>query len=608
MKIILNILTHGDERIGLKVAKELQKLNIDENVLTVQVANNRAFKLRKRFIDCDLNRAFPGQKNGNYEQKLAYKLSKAIKSADLVLDIHSTKSKLKDALIATKLDNKTSKYIKIIGPKYALIMNVTKNNALISQAEVGLGFEYGNDNDPNTLKKIVRDIKKLFSYLGLIKIKLRSNKQTTNYFNVISEVKKPKGYKLLPEIKNYKLIRKNKAFATNGKDYLVAENNFYPILFGEKDYKTIFGFMGKKNILNPMNDDKESKIELKSRVSSINELKIAFEGAGIKKSTKFYKELEEVSRIYPILISPYLFKQCLRSKAIYKQFIPDSKELQSLTKETDPLAEDSKRPLNKLIHLYNDRALLLATNACFGSCRFCTRKRIKKDYEKITKGELNEICRYLTKNKQVKDVIISGGDPLTMSDTELEMIVRKIKKVKSVKIIRIGTRSPISNPARITDQLIARLKKFNPLYVNVHVNHPDEFTFESKKALRKMYNAGLILGSQSVLLKGVNDNSKTIKELLYQCLENGIKPYCIYQCDRVLGTEHFWTNYQKMFEIAKDIVGKMSGLAVPNFAFDCRGSGGKVRILPKFYEKKDKNSITFRTPGNELCVYKNLKK
>lgn len=248
MKIILNILTHGDEMIGLKVAREIQKLNIDKNVLTVQFANSKAFKLRKRFIDQDLNRSFPGKKNGNYEEKLAYKLSAAIKSANLVLDIHSTKSELKDAVIVTKLGDKTLKYIKVIQPKYVLIMNATKDNSLISQAKIGIAFEYGKDNDTDALKKIVVDIKRLFSYIGLVDIKLRERKQTINYFSVISEVKKPKGYKLLKKIKNYKLIRKGEVFAANGKNYLVAEDNFYPILFGESNYKTIFGFKGKRII------------------------------------------------------------------------------------------------------------------------------------------------------------------------------------------------------------------------------------------------------------------------------------------------------------------------------------------------------------------------
>lgn len=246
MKIILNILTHGDERIGLKVAKEIQKININRNTLTVQIANSKAFKLRKRFIDQDLNRSFPGKKAGNYEEKLACKLSAAIKSADLVLDIHSTRSELKDAIIVTKLDSETLKYIKAIQPKYVLIMDATKNNALISQAKIGIAFEYGKDNDPDVLKKIVSDIKRLFCHIGLIDIKLRKRRRATHYFNVMSEVTKQKGYKLLKKIKNYKLVRKGEAFATNGKDYLVAEDNFYPILFGESNYKDIFGFKSKR--------------------------------------------------------------------------------------------------------------------------------------------------------------------------------------------------------------------------------------------------------------------------------------------------------------------------------------------------------------------------
>ena len=246
MKIILNILTHGDERIGLKVAKEIQKLNIDRNILAVQIANSKAFKLRKRFIDKDLNRAFPGKKDGDYEERLAYKLSGAIKSADLVLDIHSTKSELRDAVIVTKIDDTTLTYVKAVQPKYVLIMNATRDNALISQAKIGIAFEYGKDSDPHVLNKVVADIKRLFSHIGLIDVNLHKGKQSTNYFNVISEVKKPRGYKLLPKIKNYKLVRKGEVFATNDRNHLTAEDNFYPILFGQRNYKTIFGFMGER--------------------------------------------------------------------------------------------------------------------------------------------------------------------------------------------------------------------------------------------------------------------------------------------------------------------------------------------------------------------------
>jgi len=246
MKILLNILTHGDERIGLKVVKEIRKLNINKDILVVQIGNRRAFESRKRFIDQDLNRSFPGKKNGNHEERLAYKLLPIIKLANIVIDIHSTKSELRDTVIVTKLDKNTLGCIKSIQPKYVLVMNVKKDNALISQAKIGLAFEYGKDYDPNALKKIVVDIKKLFCYLGLIDVKLLGPKTTIQYFNVISEVNKLKGYKLLKGIKNYKLVHKCEAFATNGKNYLVAEENFYPILFGGRNYKTIFGFKGKR--------------------------------------------------------------------------------------------------------------------------------------------------------------------------------------------------------------------------------------------------------------------------------------------------------------------------------------------------------------------------
>lgn len=242
MKVLLNILTHGDEKIGLKVARELQKVKPHNHSFVVQSANVRAYRLKRRCIDQDLNRSFPGKKNGNYEQRLAYKLSAPIRSADLVLDIHSTKSELKDAIIVTKLNSKTKRCLEAIQPKYVLVMNSSKDHALISQAKIGIAFEYGKDNDPDVLKKIVGDITKLFSYLGLIEAPVSRSKNTTKYFSEFSEVRKPKNYTLLPNIQNYKLVHKGRAFATNGNDYLKAKTSFYPILFGNRNYPDIFGF------------------------------------------------------------------------------------------------------------------------------------------------------------------------------------------------------------------------------------------------------------------------------------------------------------------------------------------------------------------------------
>ncbi|OGZ41567.1 MAG: hypothetical protein A3B04_01275 [Candidatus Portnoybacteria bacterium RIFCSPLOWO2_02_FULL_39_11] len=354
--------------------------------------------------------------------------------------------------------------------------------------------------------------------------------------------------------------------------------------------------------------DKKWQNQLKMGISSINKLRVAFERAGIKKPAKFYRELAKVTKSYPIFISPSIFKQCLKSKSIYRQFIPDEKELINFRGENDPLKEDNKKATDKLIHMYPDRALLLATDMCFSSCRFCTRKRIKKLCERITLKQLDDACKYIAKNKQIKDVIISGGDPLTIEDSCLKTILERIKKIKSVKVIRIGTRAPVSCPDRITDRLVKLLKKFNPLYINVHLNHPDEFTPATVKALRKLSDAGIILGSQSVLLKGVNDNNKIIKELLYKCIETGVRPYYLYQCDEVLGTEHFWTEYQEMFKIADNLIGNISGLATPSFVFDCKGGQGKVRVIPEFYKSKKEKSITLKTFKNKLYTYNNLSK
>ncbi len=246
MKIILNIATHGDEKIGYKVLEEMEKLNTDKNIFAIQIANKKASDLNQRCVDQDLNRSFPGKKDGNHEERLAYRLSPIIKSADVVIDIHSTTSQLRDAVIVTKLDRKTLDYVKSIQPKYLLIMNATKNNALISQAKIGIGFEYGKDNQPRTLKETVLGIKRLFKHLGLIDSKLPKRKVVTNCFNVTSSVKKPLGYTLLKGIKNYQLVSSGTVYATNGKEDLVAKKDFYPILFGEKKYKDIFGFSGKK--------------------------------------------------------------------------------------------------------------------------------------------------------------------------------------------------------------------------------------------------------------------------------------------------------------------------------------------------------------------------
>lgn len=245
MKVILNILTHGDETVGLKVAKEIGKLNIKKGGLTVHVANRLAHQKRKRFIHQDLNRSFPGQLKGNHEQKLAAKIAPIVKVADLVIDIHSTTSGLKDALIVTKINKKTREYVDVIAPKYLLYMRATRSNALISNAKIGVAFEYGKNNDRQALKRIVAGIKRLLIHLQLLEGKNKKLNSSTVWMDVYGTVPKPKEAKLKTGVKNYVLIKKGSMFASLKERPLIAKEDFYPILFGENSYKEIFGFKAR---------------------------------------------------------------------------------------------------------------------------------------------------------------------------------------------------------------------------------------------------------------------------------------------------------------------------------------------------------------------------
>lgn len=249
MKILLNILTHGDETIGLKVAEEIGRLNLNKEDVFIHEANRKAYDLGKRFVDQDLNRSFPGKAIGNHEERLAFEISPLVKGADIVLDIHSTISTLKDALIVTKLDKKTCEYIKAIHPKYVVMFkNGIKDKVLISSAKVGFVFEYGNNDDSETVKKIVTDIKRLLSYLNIISEKFSEKNFEISYFEVFSEASKPSGFRLASDVDNYKLVKKGETFALKGEKSIKAEEDFYPILFGNSNYDEIFGFKSRKII------------------------------------------------------------------------------------------------------------------------------------------------------------------------------------------------------------------------------------------------------------------------------------------------------------------------------------------------------------------------
>jgi predicted deacylase len=245
MKVVLNILTHGDEVVGLRVAKRIQKLKIIQGELIVHKANELAYRSKKRFIDQDLNRSFPGNKKGNHEQRLAANMLPLIKSADVVIDIHSTTSGLRDALIVTKINKQVREYIDVIAPKYLLYMRATRANSLLSAADVGVAFEYGRDNDKKAEADVVKGIQRLLHHLGMVDSAPRKNPKEILWFDVFKMVPRPRGAVVRKGVKNYQLVRKGEVYGMCDGVELRAREDFYPILFGERNYNDIFGFVAR---------------------------------------------------------------------------------------------------------------------------------------------------------------------------------------------------------------------------------------------------------------------------------------------------------------------------------------------------------------------------
>jgi lysine 2,3-aminomutase len=304
----------------------------------------------------------------------------------------------------------------------------------------------------------------------------------------------------------------------------------------------------------------------------------------IPESVEYREKLEKVGENYPIRINSYFLEQIKSpNDPLWKQVVPTLEELDDFVREdliTDPLNEEGDMPVPELVHRYPDRVLLMVNNQCPIVCRFCTRKRKIGFPGIVTRETLRQGIEYIRDHSEIRDVILSGGDPLLVPDKELDRILGELRSIAHLEIIRIGTRVPGTLPARITENLCAILKKYHPLYFNIHFNHPSELTPEVEQACSKLADTGIPLGSQTVLLKGVNDDAKTMTELMQKLLKNRIKPYYIYQADMTEGTDHFRTSVQKGLDIMKDLMGHTSGMAVPYYVIDAPGGGGKVRLLP----------------------------
>jgi len=290
---------------------------------------------------------------------------------------------------------------------------------------------------------------------------------------------------------------------------------------------------------------------------------------------------------------------------IRKQAIPTANELHISPEEMrDPLHEDVDSPVKGLTHRYPDRVLLLVTDQCSMYCRHCTRRRLAGETDSpLPKELLDKAVDYIRDHKEIRDVLLSGGDPLTLSTERLEEIISKLREIPHVEIIRIGTRTPVVLPMRITEELLNMLKKYHPIWINTHFNHPVEFTDESRKALAALADAGIPLGNQSVLLRGVNDCPQIMKKLVHELVKNRVRPYYVYQCDLSRGLAHFRTSVAKGIEIIEYLRGHTSGFAVPTYVIDAPGGGGKIPIEPQYLISMGEGKVVVRNYEGGIFVY-----
>ena len=319
----------------------------------------------------------------------------------------------------------------------------------------------------------------------------------------------------------------------------------------------------------------------------------------------FDKDLaERLNTLFHTRINPY-YLSLIRTPGdpIWRQCIPDAKELQDDGFPEDPLAEDSHSPVPSIVHRYPDRVLFLTTSQCSMYCRFCTRKRKVGDSKKINMKYIQDGMDYIARSSQVRDVILSGGDPLMLTDYLLERILRGLREIPHVEIIRLGTKMPCVLPQRITPKLCRMIRKYHPIYVNTHFNHPWECTPEAKRACEMLADAGCPVGNQAVLMKGVNDSADVMLELMRKLLTMRVRPYYLYQADITKGTDYFRTPVSKGLEIMDKLRGHTSGLAIPSFVIDAPGGGGKIPLLPQYVIGRAGKNIILRNYKYEIFTY-----
>lgn len=343
---------------------------------------------------------------------------------------------------------------------------------------------------------------------------------------------------------------------------------------------------------------------------SITDIDTFVELTGIKFTSEQRKKLDETVGKFPLSVTPYYLSlietEDYENDPIFKQAFPSPSEL-ILEKHdmSDPLSEDTDSPVPGITHRYPDRVLFTVSNVCSMYCRHCTRKRKVGDKDFIPGREMiKKGLKYIKDTAEVRDVLLSGGDPFLLSNDYLDWILTELEKIDHLEVIRIGTRTPVVLPYRITDSLVEMLKSHHPLWINTHFNHPREMTVSAKDSLAKLADAGIPLGNQSVLLAGVNDCPRIIKDLCHKLVENRVRPYYLYQCDLSEGLSHFRTPVGKGIEIMESMVGHTSGFARPTYVIDAPGGGGKIPIMPNYIISWSTNKVILRNYEGVITSYK----
>ncbi len=349
------------------------------------------------------------------------------------------------------------------------------------------------------------------------------------------------------------------------------------------------------------------KWHIKHRITSFSDLDKLLE-LNLSKEKK--AQIQETIEKFPLSITPYYLSLIdidnFENDPVYLQSVPSIKELCiSNADMADPLHEDADSPVPGVTHRYPDRVLLLVSNVCAMYCRHCTRKRKVGDMDDIpSKKMIDAGIEYIRSNPVIRDVLLSGGDPFLLSDKYLDYILTELRKIEHVEIIRIGTRTPVVLPYRITDELVAMLKRHQPLWVNTHFNHPRELTTSAKNALTKLADAGIPLGNQTVLLSGVNDCPRIMRSLVHKLVANRVRPYYLYQCDLSEGLTHFRTPVGKGIEIIESLIGHTSGFCVPTYVIDAPGGGGKIPVMPTYLISWSTNKVILRNYEGIITTYK----